>query len=378
MLCRFATVAVAIIGSVVLQGCGAPTPSPTIEAGAATEAPTETPTAAPTTTWTPTAAPTATSTPTATPKPTETPQPSPTPTETPVPIDMTCLEATYVADVTVPDGTKLDFGEPFTKTWRLRNTGTCPWPDETVLVFTDGDQLSDDATVPVGALDAGEDIDISVAMQAPEEEGTWQTHWDLQVHDKAIPGGGLTAAVVTGDPQTRIIGRTLWWNTPLPNVKVDIGPDPRSPLFTVTSDAEGRFVIEDPPTDYLRIWAHAPSEEYFEELVQVRVVPGVDTEVNLHLAKLVQIYEAVEEPAGANPTLSWSSYPDVTEYCMNLHIPPPEYSLVEQGCTTETSWRVSEELEAGKEYCWSVEGKVDGIRIVLLVPSSSPCFTVGD
>ena len=40
----------------------------------------------------------------------------------------TCTDrAQFVADVTVPDGTRYDPGATFTKTWRLRNIGTCTW-----------------------------------------------------------------------------------------------------------------------------------------------------------------------------------------------------------------------------------------------------------
>ena len=39
----------------------------------------------------------------------------------------TCDMAQFVADVTVPDGTTYAPGAAFTKTWRLKNIGTCTW-----------------------------------------------------------------------------------------------------------------------------------------------------------------------------------------------------------------------------------------------------------
>ena len=40
----------------------------------------------------------------------------------------TCSDwAQFVADVTVPDGARYDPNAAFTKTWRLRNIGTCTW-----------------------------------------------------------------------------------------------------------------------------------------------------------------------------------------------------------------------------------------------------------
>ena len=36
-----------------------------------------------------------------------------------------CDDADFVTDVTIPDGTTLSPNEDFTKTWRLKNAGTC-------------------------------------------------------------------------------------------------------------------------------------------------------------------------------------------------------------------------------------------------------------
>jgi hypothetical protein len=39
------------------------------------------------------------------------------------------LNMAYVADVTIPDGTVMTPGNAFSKTWRVRNSGTCKWKD---------------------------------------------------------------------------------------------------------------------------------------------------------------------------------------------------------------------------------------------------------
>jgi len=38
-----------------------------------------------------------------------------------------CDRAQFISDVTVPDGTTFAPGATFTKTWRLKNSGTCTW-----------------------------------------------------------------------------------------------------------------------------------------------------------------------------------------------------------------------------------------------------------
>ncbi|RLC66117.1 MAG: hypothetical protein DRH97_07000 [Chloroflexi bacterium] len=81
------------------------------------------------------------------------PQPTTaTPTETGLPLTPTisptitvteepCDRAAYVKDVTIPDGTDLAPGDNFTKTWRLKNTGTCTWTSGYSLVFDHGDSM---------------------------------------------------------------------------------------------------------------------------------------------------------------------------------------------------------------------------------------------
>jgi hypothetical protein len=120
--------------SVTASATATPRPSPTSSA-TATPTPTQTP------------RPTRTPRPTDTPRPTRTSRPTPTPqavaapTHTPTPSPLDCLDATYLADVTIPDNTRLERGEGFVKTWRVRNNGACPWPEDTRLVFVRGDQM---------------------------------------------------------------------------------------------------------------------------------------------------------------------------------------------------------------------------------------------
>jgi next-to-BRCA1 protein 1 len=51
------------------------------------------------------------------------------------------LDARFVQDVTIFDGTELAPGTQFTKIWRLRNSGTFSWPKSTQLVHVGGDEL---------------------------------------------------------------------------------------------------------------------------------------------------------------------------------------------------------------------------------------------
>lgn len=54
------------------------------------------------------------------------------------------LDARFVRDITIFDGTEMVAGAHFTKIWRLRNIGMLPWPHATQLVYAGGDVLGSD------------------------------------------------------------------------------------------------------------------------------------------------------------------------------------------------------------------------------------------
>jgi uncharacterized protein YkwD len=108
--------------------------------------------------------------------PIQTSPPEPTPQQ---PVD--CLdEAAYYADVTIPDGTRLEAGEPFTKTWQVRNTGTCPWGEGYMLVFASGDIMGGALTNPLPDVAPGEIVNVSVNLIAPARGGEHTGNWEFQ------------------------------------------------------------------------------------------------------------------------------------------------------------------------------------------------------
>ncbi len=142
----------------------------------------------------PTETPTPTATGTATPSPTPLPPtPTVTPTET-VTVIVDCDEATFIADVTIPDGTELAPGTGFTKTWRLLNAGTCAWNPNYKLVFASGEQMSGPASQQLVNLEVPPtaSIDISVDLVAPTKLGTYRGYWMLKNGNGELFGIGPT------------------------------------------------------------------------------------------------------------------------------------------------------------------------------------------
>lgn len=138
---------------------------------------------------------------TATPQPATATQRAPTqaPTATRMPptaVPIPCNWAQFVKDVTIPDGTKVTPGQAFTKTWRIKNVGTCTWTDEYMLVFDSGNAMGapakqslDDTVAP------GETIDISVKLTAPDENGDFKGNFKLRSANGITFGIGANASM---------------------------------------------------------------------------------------------------------------------------------------------------------------------------------------
>jgi hypothetical protein len=132
---------------------------------------------------------------------------SPTTTDTEAPegteVTVDCLEGRYVADVTIPDNTQMEKGEEFVKTWSIKNTGTCDWPENTVLARADS-ELGGPESVQVGTVAVGETVEVSIDLTAPDSDGVYDGKWVLKTGDTEIPRSGLTAVVRVGEATANV------------------------------------------------------------------------------------------------------------------------------------------------------------------------------
>ncbi|MEI8130864.1 MAG: NBR1-Ig-like domain-containing protein [Leptolinea sp.] len=140
-----------------------------------------------------TAVPASTLTPPNTLVPTKAPSATQISTATFVPIP--CDRADFIEDVTVQDNSVIAPGTAFTKTWRLKNSGSCTWTTNYRLVYASGEQMGGAAsTALIGNVNPGQTIDLSVAMTAPATTGTHQGFWRLQ-----NASGGAFGWSINGD-----------------------------------------------------------------------------------------------------------------------------------------------------------------------------------
>ncbi|MCD4685119.1 MAG: C39 family peptidase [Anaerolineae bacterium] len=86
------------------------------------------------------------------------------------------LNYEFDADVTVPDDTPIAAGQTFTKTWRVKNTGTEPWTGFQLSHVADR-AMTTNVTVPVPDCQPGQKAEISVILTAPDNLGLHLSTW---------------------------------------------------------------------------------------------------------------------------------------------------------------------------------------------------------
>lgn len=199
------------IGALVLSACGAT---------AATEVPTTTPVNPDVIRTEAVATFSSDLTATAFAAPTDTPSPSPTPQVTlgpavtstagigfgstqPVAGGTTggatsCYGLSFVRDVSIPDNTPVTPGQTFTKTWEVRNTGSCAWDAGFKFSFTGGEQLGGTAYTLPSSVAAGALTQISVPMTAPNKTGTLRGNWRMSTASGQFFGDEVYVQVVMG------------------------------------------------------------------------------------------------------------------------------------------------------------------------------------
>jgi len=113
----------------------------------------------------------------------------------------TCvINSVFVADVTIPDKTVLAPGQAFTKTWRVRNTGTCAWGTDEELVFVRGDAMTPTKIAAIPATAPGATVDLSVAMTSPAAPGNYIGNWRMRNRGGTIFGSALNVTINVPGP----------------------------------------------------------------------------------------------------------------------------------------------------------------------------------
>lgn len=150
------------------------------------------------------------------------PEPTPTPDAEVIPeADVDVVQPAncsnvmgYVADISVPDGQQIYPGFGFTKTWRLRNDGTCIWTPDYLFALESGSPMGG-ATQYLGrTVYPGETVDINVSLFAPLDPGSYQSNWQLKTPQGYNIGEPVWVRIIVPGPAA----------SPTPAPTVDYGP----------------------------------------------------------------------------------------------------------------------------------------------------------
>jgi hypothetical protein len=170
---------------------------------------------------------------TVTPSPTVTgTPPTPTPTKSVTPVPSTCDRAQFISDVTVPDGQTFQPGTTFSKTWRLKNVGSCTWTNYS-LIFDSGEKMGgpDSATIPASVA-PGQTVDITISLTAPAAAATYRGYWKLK-NNSGIPFGIGSAGTKSFWVEIKVAGTAV---TPVVTVTPGTPVTPATPIAGTVYD----------------------------------------------------------------------------------------------------------------------------------------------
>lgn len=271
------------------------------------------------------------------PTPTSPPQTAtPLPTATPQP----CIDSmTFVADLNLNDYNMtappiLAPGQPFTKGWRIRNSGTCTWDSRYAFRYAGGNsslsQMNGQTTAVQGQVAPGATYDMYINMVAPLIPGTYQGFWTMH----------------NGANQT--FGDRVWVGIRIPN-PATVTPMPTQTPTTDIFFAVDRFQITQGECVTFNWRVQNAREVYFYSSGQAwqnypvptegqRVeCPGTTTTYNLRVVKSDGAVEIQQATIYVSPQVN---APNITQFVAN----PPQITLGQ--CTT---------LQ------WTVEGSVNQV-----------------
>jgi arginine/lysine/histidine transporter system substrate-binding protein len=153
-----------------------------------------------------------------------------------------CIDgAQWVADLSYDDQNMtnppiMQPGQPFTKGWRMLNTGTCSWTTSYKLVYSHGNtpaaQMGGQPIYVTREVKPGETFDFYVNLIAPTTPGTYQGFWTMR-NDRNVP-----------------FGETVWVGITVPGSPTPTPPPPSQPSQNVTFTANPTSITAGQPVQF--------------------------------------------------------------------------------------------------------------------------------
>jgi hypothetical protein len=109
-----------------------------------------------------------------------------------------CYGLTFVSDVTVPDNSDMTAGQKFTKTWRVRNSGSCTWQTGFRLTFSGGEAMGGSSVLLSNEIQTGDEVELSVDLTAPGPAGTYRGNWRMATGSGTLFGDEIYVLIKVG------------------------------------------------------------------------------------------------------------------------------------------------------------------------------------
>jgi ABC-type amino acid transport substrate-binding protein len=160
--------------------------------------------------------------------PTPTPGATPVATSTPAP-PPSCLNGLALVqhlnfdDQNMSAPPSMKPGQPFTKGWRVQNTGTCTWDSSYRLVYGGGNhpaaKMGGQPVAIAGTVEPGATYDIEIDLVAPLRPGTYQAFWQMENGQNQAFGERLPIGIQVPAPPNPTPAPT---QTPVPGISFSV------------------------------------------------------------------------------------------------------------------------------------------------------------
>jgi hypothetical protein len=114
-------------------------------------------------------------------------------------------KATFVEDVTIPDGTVCEAGATVTKTWKVKNSGDITWPSSTILLPIGGTLESKGKQKNkelLAKVESGTTVDVTSELTMPTQPGRYTGYYRLAADGKKF-GPRLWIDVAVSETKTK-------------------------------------------------------------------------------------------------------------------------------------------------------------------------------
>jgi polar amino acid transport system substrate-binding protein len=141
----------------------------------------------------------------------------------------------FVADLNLDDNNMqspppISPGQPFSKGWRIQNSGTCAWTTSYRLVFVSGNvpgaSMGGQPTPIQGFVPAGQQYDIFVNLVAPLSPGVYQGIWQMV------------------DEQSRPFGDRIWVGITVPAAPTATPPPTQTPSPSISFTVDRNNILQ--------------------------------------------------------------------------------------------------------------------------------------